>query len=200
MTITLPSSPGYQSHDIHQIDFGGVLTPLLGGEQQRINRLGSRWGLTVRLPRMKLESQRRTWIAALSQGLQEGVMLRFPQVDFVNDVTGGGSTLVNGANQIGSTLNIDGITPGKIAKYGQFFSVPVAGERFVYMVAADTTANASGQMALPIFPMIRKSPADNSACEFGAPFLQGFLQDNRPSWTVDIARTVGLEFTVLERA
>lgn len=198
MTVTLPSSPGYQSHDVHQLDFGGVLTPPLGGVQQRINRLGTRWGLTVRLPRIKDESPRRVWISALCRGLTEGVMLRFPQIGLVNDVTG--TPLVNGANQIGQTLNIDGVAASKVALDGQFFSVIVGGERFLYMVNGGASANGSGQMALPIFPMIRKSPADNAVIEFAQPYIQGFLQDNRPAWTHDIARTVGLEFTVFERA
>lgn len=198
MAIMLPASPGYQSFDVHQLDFGGLITPATGGAQQRLNRLGNRWGLTVRLPPMRVESVGRTWIGNLIEGLTEGVICRFPQVDLVNDVTG--APLVNGANQIGTTLAIDGIGVGKVAKYGQFFSVIVGGERFVYMVRAQTTANGSGQMALPISPMIRKSPADNATVEFVQPYIQGFLQDDRRSWTVDVARTVGLEFTVYERA
>lgn len=196
MSIVLPSSPGYQSYDILPIDFGGLVTPPLGGPQQRLNRLGNRWGVTVRLPRMRQESQGRTWIAALVEGLQEGVILRWPQTGFANAVN---DCLVNGASQIGSTLNIDGITPGVTARYGQFLDVSVSGGRTLYMVRADTVANASGQMALPISPMIRKSPADNAQVIFTQPAIEGFLQDNRPAWTVDVARTIGLEFTVFER-
>lgn len=196
MAILLPSSPGYQSYDIQPLDFGGLVTPPLGGPQQRINRLGNRWGITVRLPRMRQESQGRAWIGALTEGLQEGVILRWPQPGFANAVN---DCLVNGANQIGSTLNIDGITPGLTARYGQFIDVSVSGGRTLYMVRADTVANGAGQMALPITPMIRKSPPDNAQVIFTQPAIEGFLQDNRPSWTIDVARTVGLEFTVFER-
>jgi hypothetical protein len=53
---------------------------------------------------------------------------------------------------------------------------------------------------LAINPMIRTSPADNAVTEFAEPMVEGFLSGNETMWTVDVARTVGLSFTITERA
>jgi hypothetical protein len=47
-------------------------------------------------------------------------------------------------------------------------------------------------------PMLRGSPADNSAVEFAQPMIEGWLEGDSRSWSVARARTVGLQFTVIE--
>lgn len=198
MTILLPSRPATASITPQLVDFGGLVTPPLGGEQQRLNRLGNRWSLSVQLPPMRIEPDGREWVAALGQGVTRGVIYPWPQVDFAVGVPG--ATLVNGANQTGSTINLDGFTANYVIRLGQFFSILIGGERFLYQSRADIAASSTGAVALPITPMLRKSPADNAVCEFAAPMIQGFLQDQGQQWTVDLARTVGLQFTIFERA
>ncbi|MFA5989679.1 MAG: hypothetical protein WC803_08750 [Sphingomonas sp.] len=198
MPVLLPSTPGTARIVPQLVDFGSIVTPPLGGEQQRLNRLGNRWALTVQLPPMKIEPAGREWAAALNEGVTEGVVFAFPQVDF--DVGTPGATLVNGGSQTGSTINLDGFSANYPIRKGQFFSVIIGGRRFLYQSRADIAATAGGTVALAITPMIRKSPADNAVCEFAAPMIEGFLQGQGNQWTVDLARTVGLEFTIFERA
>ncbi len=198
MPVTLPDTPGTVSATPRLLDFGGLITPALGGEQQRINRLGNRWGITATLPPMRIEPDGRRWTAALCEGLTDTVLFPFPQVDFNTGVPG--APVVNGAGQTGSTINLSGFTPGYFVRKGQFFSVISAGRRYLYQVRADVATDAAGAAAVPITPMLRKSPANGDACEFAVPMIEGFLQDSGIAWTVDLARTVGLEFTIFERA
>ena len=79
-------------------------------------------------------------------------------------------------------------------------AVGMGGRRYLYQARTAIAASAGGVVALPITPMIRKAPTDNAVCEFAAPMIEGFLQGSGTQWTVDIARTVGLEFTIFERA
>ena len=198
MTVALPTSPAPMGIDPQLLDFGGVITPSLGGVQQRLNRVGNRWAITVQLPPMPAEPLGRQWVAALAEGLTDTVLLPWPQVDFAAGSPG--ATLVNGANQTGSTLNIDGFAANFALRRGQFFSVIVSSQRYLYQVRADINANGAGAVALPITPMIRKSPADNAVCEFAAPMIEGFLQGSGVAWSVDVARMAGLQFTIAERA
>ena len=198
MPILLPSTPFTAEITPIYRDFGSVISPPLGGEEQRINRLGNRWGLAVRLPPMEIEPQGREWIAALNEGVSEGVVFAFPQVDFA--VGTPGATLVNGAGQTGSTINLDGFSASYQIRKGQFFSIIIDNRRYLYQARAAIAASVGGVVALPITPMIRKSPADNAVCEFAAPMIEGFLQGQGNQWTVAAARTVGLEFTIFERA
>lgn len=196
MTVTLSTTPGYAGHAVKLLDFGGLVTPELGGIQQRVNRLGNRWALTVQLPPMRMDDVARAWIADLNAGLTEGVIARFPQVDFA--VGSPGAPLVNGASQTGSTLNADGFSPGYTAKKGQFFNAVVSGRNYLYQMKTAGTANGSGVLPLSILPMLRASPADNSSLNFAAPVIEGFLQGDGREWTIERARTVGLSFVVAE--
>jgi coat protein Gp5 len=98
--------------------------------------------------------------------------------------TPGGTPLVNGAGQTGSTLNVKGMTAttgsfkqGDILTLALVFGVnPVSGDPLQqlrqFVVTADTTADGSGNAAVPIYPPITTtgayktvtvSPADSAA-------------------------------------
>ena len=65
---------------------------------------------------------------------------------------------------------------------GQFFSILAGGRHYLHMATAITVANASGLASVPIFPMLRVSPADNAACHFAKPMIQGSLAGNEQAW------------------
>lgn len=82
----------------------------------------------------------------------------------------GGTLLVNGAGQTGSTLNVDGLTPSVVAfRAGDFFSLGTGAATRLYRVVATATANSSGEAALSIVPPLRSSPGDNTALEVVSP-------------------------------
>ena len=83
---------------------------------------------------------------------------------------GAANALTNGANQTGSTLNIDGVTASQAAwaKHGDLFTLaatnavnPITGEDLGFLrqftVTADADSNGSGEVALPIYPAITTS-------------------------------------------
>ncbi len=69
-----------------------------------------------------------------------------------------GTVLVNGGSQIGTTLNVDGLT--SIPQIGDTFTI--AGVTKVYTVLAVPTVT-TGAAALSIYPSLTSSPADNAA-------------------------------------
>lgn len=106
------------------------------------------------------------------------------QRPYVTTVTG--TPLVNGANQTGNSLVIDGVTANQIINKGTVFNVTGInqvnalsktdtryGTRFV--VTSTVQADGSGNVTLPIYPAIEPigqyqnvtgSPADNAAVTF----------------------------------
>jgi hypothetical protein len=195
MTVTLPAT-GYAAFTAQLMDFGGLITPALGGIQQRVNRIGNRWGLTVTLPPLRMDDVAMGWVADLNAGLTEGVIARWPQVDFTPIVAG--TPLVNSAGQTGSTLIVDGFTPNSVMRKGQFFNVVVGGRHYLYQMRSPVVLSAVGAGMLPLLPMLRASPADNAVLRVEDPVIEGFLQGDGSSWTIERARTVGLSFTVAE--
>lgn len=162
----------------------------------RIQRLGSRWAIDFEMPPMAYV-QAMKWIAALTAGEGDTVSIKIPQPFF--DVGSPGTPLVNGGSQLGTSINIDGLSSTYKAHAGQWFNLTASSRSYLYQVAEDKTA-ASGVMAgLKFNPMIRRSPADNSAVNFAAPVIEGWLGGNDTSWTVDNAMWTGIKFTIEER-
>lgn len=197
MAITLPTTPAPRSMTPRLVSRRRDLEPTFNGPTTRVRRLGSRWAMDFDYPPMTY-SDAMDWIAALTSAEADTVLLKVPQPGFSTGAPGG--PLVNGASQLGSSLDLDGFTPSHVVRAGQWFSLSISSQRYLYQVAAEKVAGTTGIMAdLNINPMIRVSPADNAAAEFGEPMIEGFLSGRETSWTVDVARHVGLSFTITER-
>lgn len=179
--ILLPSKPAVKVDSPIMIDWGGQLTPPNGGAVQTLLRLGTRHAWEITLPPMPTEPTGRIWAAALRQAKLFGALLPWTQDGF--RVGAPGAPVVDGAGQAGSVLNLRGFTPRYPVRYGQAFSLIVGGRRYLYFAAADLAVGADGKLQLPIFPMLRKFPADGDTAEFARPMIQGSLGGNQVKWT-----------------
>ncbi len=77
----------------------------------------------------------------------------------------GGTPLVAGASQTGSSLTIDGASNSITdwIKAGDYFSVDVNGEHELKMATADANSDGTGNVTLNFEPALRDSPLDNAA-------------------------------------
>lgn len=193
--IDLPDTPGPVNVGWAPVDFGGRLTPPAGGAVQRMNRNGNRWSCSVQLPTME-PSAARPWIAALTQGLRDRVSWKVRQVEF--DVGAPGSPTVDGDGQAGTELAITGASPNYAFRAGQWISVETGGVGCLYMVCGLAQMDASGAGTLTIEPPLRVEPADGDAVSVGVIRVEGLLDDGGVPWTIDVARRIGLSFTITE--
>lgn len=84
-----------------------------------------------------------------------------------------GTPKVNGANQYGNILNVDGFPAStKVALAGDRFSV----SHRMHELIADATTHASGQVQLKFEPEIINSPADNDPLIHATPYSKFFLK------------------------
>lgn len=196
MAITLPVSPAPRSITPRLISKRRDLEPMLGGLVSRVRRLGSRWAIDFDFPPMGY-ADAMAWVAALTSAEADTVVLAIPQPDF--DPGAPGAPLINGSGQLGALLNLDGFTEAYAARAGQWLNVTASSRLYLYQVAADKVAAGGVMNGLAINPMIRRSAPDNSPVEFASPKIEGFLSGRETSWTVDLARTVGLSLTITER-
>lgn len=172
--IDLPEYPQPASATFSEMDFGSVIGSGLGGEDQRINRLGNRHRLQVTMPPMLHPKLGRQWVIALKRAMKEGGRMRFPLQGF--DPGAPGSVLVNGGTATGSTLPVKGATPNYAFRAGQAFSIVTGGRHYLYFNAVEVLADASGNATLTIDPPLRKQPANNDVCHFGVPMFEGFVE------------------------
>ena len=194
--IDLPDYPSPNAASPRLVDFGAFLTPSLGGPVQRVERMGSRFKIAVTMPPMRNEKLGRQWVARLIRGKQEGARMAWPLLGF--DPGTPGSPKVHLAGQSGRLLGVKTATPNYVYREGQFFSILTNGRHYLYLVSAETIADATGFAAIPIEPMLRVSPADNDVCHFGKPMVEGFIQGQEFAWEMALANFVGMGFELSE--
>lgn len=196
MSILLPTSPGPRSAVPSYLDWGGVIASPLGGADQKLNRLGDRFALDVTMPPLTVPNEAAAWVAALIQGQKDGVLFEWPQGI---DIDGTGDGTVDGADQAGTSLDIEGIAAGRKFLRGQFFSVVHAGRRYLHIVTAAAVASVGGKATLSVEPMLRVSYADGALVEIDTPKIEGYLEGNSRDWSLDTAMYVGLQYRIKER-
>lgn len=95
--------------------------------------------------------------------------------------TAGGTPLVAGGSQTGSSLTTDGWSAGATLLAGDYFHFTNgAGGRELKIVRTDATADGSGAMTITFDPPIRSAPADNAALTTSSPScIMGLADDDQ---------------------
>jgi hypothetical protein len=181
---------------VRMLDFGGELTPGLGGMVQRINRMGSRYALDVELPPLPEEPDGRLLTTKLRQAKQEGALFPFPQPSL--HIGSPGAPVVDGTGIAGTTLPLRGLTPHYAIRAGQFMSVITAGRRYLYAAAAQAIADASGSVTVTIAPMLRAEPTDGDIVEIGKPMIEGWLGAGDLEHEMMLEPYFGIRFSITE--
>src|SRR5690606_29710551 len=110
--------------------------------------------------------------------------------------TWAGAPVVNGGDQTGLELEIDGLDEGATIKAGDYFQIGSGSTARLYKVLVDVTADSSGEVTLDIWPRLRESPADNAPLVTSTPKGLFRLASNETSWDADLASIFGLAFSV----
>lgn len=95
--------------------------------------------------------------------------------------TGGGTPLIDGASQTGSSVTIDGATASVTnwLRAGDYLSF----NDQLFMATADCNSDGSGDVTVAFSPPIRSAPADNAAVDIVAPVSGVFMLATDPSWS-----------------
>lgn len=194
--IYLPTNRLPMSVNPKPLDFGGWQEPIAGGDITRLDRLGNRFSVDVVMPRMAPEPYGRLWVSALVRAIGQLVVLPFPQVGLALGAPG--SSLIDGAGQTGTSLKLRNMTVGYTIREGQFLNGDDGTFAALFMSTSDQVVGSDGKVTVPIWPMIRHSPADGAPTYIAAPMITGRLSGNLNGWTLERAGTRGLQFTITE--
>lgn len=166
------------------LNFPGVL--VAGG--QTVEVPVDLWLLEVSTPRMTA-AEHALWRSFLAQ--LRGPGGRFYAGDPDNMTPrgeAGGSPLVAGADQTGSTLNIDGCTTTQTnwLRIGDYFAIDMpSGHRELKMITADIDTDTSGDATLQFSPPLRESPANNAPIIVTNPTTIMQVVDDVQKWDGD---------------
>lgn len=195
MAVDLSDVP-WRSAKVRMLDFGGELTPPLGGAVQRINRLGSRFAIDVALAPVAQEPEGRELTSLLRQAKTEGALFAFPQPGLA--IGSPGAPVVDGAVAGGTTVPISGLTPNYAIRRGQFVSFIHDGRRYLHSAAEPGLADAAGDVELTIEPMLRIALADGDEVEVARPMLEGLLEGGDLEHEIMTEPFIALGFSISE--
>jgi len=171
----MPENPAPAEYTPALIDKGSTLIPPLGGAEQRINRIGSKFRVTFTMPIMENKGQGKRFINRLIRGKSEGVRMLFPLGGV--DVGNVGSPTIAGANQIGRLISMKGFNSGYVLEEGNPLSITDAeGRHYLHFVDQDVIADAQGNAQVIINPALRVIFPDNSQIHFDAPKIEGLVE------------------------
>lgn len=194
--VTLQSTPGPSSAVPKLVDYGGNQVPFLGGPVSHLDRLGTRFALDVTLPPMRNNAAlAMAWVADLLRGKRDGVTWEWPQPDIIpppNCVTTGA------AASMAEELTLAGIAAGTVVPKGSFLSLLVADRYYLHNVFQGGVVGGGETLAIQVTPAFRVPIPSVTQVKFNPAIFQGYLEGNELAWNIDLARTVGLSFTIVE--
>lgn len=175
------------------------------GQARAVNNMGRIWKETYGLLDCANPNVR-ALVQALNQSIREGTVwdVQHPYWH-VRKGAGGGSPLVNGVGQTGSSLVIDGASINITNWLRQGDIIKLTTGPVVFDVAGDVSTNGSGQATIPISPpiFVGDSPTDNSAVEINPAniFFKAIITDITDFPIMDVTRFIdpGLEITWREQ-
>lgn len=161
---------------------------------------GQMWQADVTLPPMK-RADAEQWVAWLVS--LRGQLGTFLMGDPIGETARGAATgtpLVNGADQTGGSLIIDGAATGVTGwlKAGDYIQLGSNGTSTLHKVLADADSDGSGNVTLDIWPHIRTAPADDATVTVSNTVGRWRLASNESSWSVNEAAIYGISFTAME--
>ena len=178
-------------------------TSIFTGQMQVYQYAGEWWEAEVSLPPMN-NAGAREWIAALisMRGIYGQMYLgdwdgRTPRGTASSSA---GTPLVNGADQTGNSLIIDGATATQTGylKAGDYIQIGSGLTQKLHMVTADANTDGSGDITVSIEPALRSSPADNTAITVSDCKGVFRLASNSTEWDANAISTYGVTFAVRE--
>lgn len=198
--ISFPSHTGVRNVELRAINAVIYeMSPFTFAGQAQASS-GQMWQADVTLPPMK-RSDAEQWVAWLVS--LRGRFGTFNMGDPIGCTPRGvatGTPLVNGSNQTGENLIIDGCTANVTGwlRAGDYIQLGAAGTATLHKVLADVNTNASGETTLSLWPHIRSAPDDNATVVVNNTVGRWRLASNESSWSVNEAAIYGITFGAME--
>lgn len=201
--LALPTHTGIAQIRLLARDVVGVSTSPFNFKQQVYRHQGQRWEADITLPPMKREDAE-AWNAFLLRlrGSYGTFLLGDPAnaTPRGSAATAPGTPLVNGADQTGDELIIDGIpTSGSdYLKAGDYIQLGSGATSTLHKVLEDVAIDGSGGATLNVWPKIRTAPSDDAAVTVSNTKGVFRLASNETMWDISNASIYGITFGAVE--
>jgi hypothetical protein len=195
-TYAIPTTVGFSSVEFGLQNNNQVFESPLSNSIQVSELTGARWYATFNLPPMKKDNALE-YIGFL-QRLQGRVHSFFGYDANHRSPSGtiaGSTLLVNGADQTGTSLILDGgANSTLVLKAGDFFSV----NNELKMVTANATTDGSGDVTVNFVPSLRSSPSDDASITTVNPVCTMKLTGDSTTYSINTSSIYGISFSGVE--
>lgn len=178
MPLNLPDAPSYQSGRWRIVSNAARFVSPISRVGQYVARPGNFWAGSITVPPIRSPIIAGRWGAFGAQiaGGEQSFYL-FPPLANIHDVNGT-SPEIDGADQVGQTINLRGFDPGDLLRAGGFFSFDTYTFRSLHIVIGDAVADVHGEMSVNIRPGIRRSPEDGAPVTVSYPSCEMVVQQS----------------------
>lgn len=201
--LSLPTVSGFTQVRLVARSSVGVSTSPFSYKQQVYRHPGQRWEAELTVPPLRRESAEE-WLSFLMRlrGRFGTFLLGDPlgATPRGSAATAPGTPLVNGADQTGDELVIDGIpTSGDdYLKAGDYIQLGSGATARLYKVLEDVAIDGSGGATLNIWPALRSSPADDATVTVSNAKGVFRLASNETDWDANQLGIYGTTFAANE--
>lgn len=159
---------------------------------------GQMWHATLNYPPLERADAERLIVFLLSLDGQYGTFTMSPPDAGTPRGPAGGTPLVNGADQSGTDLDIDGLpVSSSVYLEGDYIQLGSGLSARLHKILSDVTSDGSGEATISLWPRIKSSsvPSDNDPIVTSSPVGLFRLAANRNDWTIDAALHYGISFS-----
>lgn len=192
-TITYPSTPKPQGMSWRLVMPTQTNVSDWTGRRQTVASGRGWWEAQITFPPIVGSTSINAWRSFIAKARGAANDFQVP-VDPVAQSAATATPLVNGAGQLGRTLNTDGWpTSTTVLQAGQYVTI----NNQLLQLTENVTSNGSGVATLTFEPPIRVSPSDNAAIEFKNPYCLMYLVEE-PTLSVEAGYVYSLSLNLRE--
>lgn len=198
--LTLPTHTGLMNVNLRAVNTVAISTSPFTYKQQIHSHSGQRWEAEISLPPMR-RANAEIWVSfLLSLKGPKGTFLLGDPICKTAQGNLGGTPLVNGADQTGDTLAIDGCSASVTdwVKAGDYIQLGSGSSSTLHKVLQDADSNSTGEVSLDIWPSIRTAPADDAAVTTSNAVGLFRLASGIQDWSVNNIEVYGITFACVE--
>lgn len=198
--LSLPTTIGIASISFNARNVDALSQSPFTLAHQVISHAGQQLSASINLPPMNT-AEAEEWVTFLMQlkGRTGTFLMGDPSREFPQG-SAGGSPVISGAGQSGSTLSITGAAASVTGwlKAGDYIQVGSGSTASLYKTLTDTNTDGAGAAIIDIWPDLHLTPVDASAVVVNSPVGRWRLASGATTWDVSSASIYGISFQAME--
>jgi hypothetical protein len=196
----LPTNIGFAQVTLRAVNQTAMTMSPFTYKQQIYNHSGQRWEAECQVPPLKRDDAEE-WIAwLLSMNGRAGSFLMGDPLGDTARGTLGGTPVVNGADQVGGSLSIDGCSNNitNWLKAGDYLQLGSGSTATLHKILQNVNTDGSGQASLDLWPYMRTAPVDGSIVITSNAVGRFRLNSGEQDWTINNISSYGITFAAIE--